>query len=66
MYELIPLYVIYDKSKFYSSKPLFEQSKILPIKYRVMCRAAILVYEAVNNLSPDYLSSMFKPASSVF
>ena len=59
------LRLIYDKSKFYSSKPLFEQSKILPIKYRVMYRVAILVYKAVNNLSPDYLSSLFKPASSV-
>ena len=47
------------------STTLFEQSKILPIKYRVMNRVAILVYKAVNNLSPDYLSSMFKPASSV-
>ena len=30
-----------------------------------MYRVAILVYKAVNNLSPDYLSNMFKPASSV-
>ena len=30
-----------------------------------MYRVAILVYKAVNNLSPDYLSSTFKPASSV-
>ena len=59
------LRLIYDKPKFYSSKPLFEQSKILPVKYRVMYRVAILVYKAVNNVSPDYLSSMFKPVSSV-
>ena len=30
-----------------------------------MYRVAILVYKAVNNLSPDYLRSMFKPISSV-
>ena len=30
-----------------------------------MYRVAILVYKAVNNLSPDYLSNMFKAASSV-
>ncbi len=30
-----------------------------------MYRIAILVYKVVNNLSPDYLSNMFKPVSSV-
>ena len=30
-----------------------------------MYRIAILVYKAVNNLSPDYLSNMFEPVSSV-
>ncbi len=59
------LRLIYDKPKLCLSKPLFEQSEILPIKYRVMYRIAILVYKAVNNLSPDYLSNMFKPVSSV-
>ncbi len=61
------LRLIYDKPKLCSSKPLvFEQSEILPIKrYRVMYRIAILVYKAINNLSPDYLSNTFKPVSSV-
>ena len=30
-----------------------------------MYRVTILAYKAVNNLSPDYLSSMFKQVSSV-
>ena len=47
------------------SKPLFEQSKILPIKYRVMYRVVCLVYKSLNNLTPDYLSNMFKPLSTI-
>ena len=67
IYKLQRLFqrLICDKPKFYLFKPLFEHSKILPIKYRVIYRVAILVYKDVNNLSPDYLSSMFKPVSSV-
>ena len=54
------LRLIYDKPKFYSSKPLFEQSKILPIKYRVMYRVAILVYKARNCVKT------LRPAGVVF
>ena len=59
------LRLIYDKSKLSPSKPLFEQSNILPIKYRVMYRIVCLVYKSLNSMTPDYLTDMFKPLSTV-
>ena len=59
------LRLIYDKSKFSPSKQLFEQSNILPIKYRIMYRIVCLVYKSLNRMTPDYLTDMFKPLSMV-
>ncbi len=59
------LRLIYDKSRLSPSKSLFEQSKILPIKYRVMYRTVCLVYKSLNSMTPDYLTDMFKPLSTV-
>ena len=59
------LRLIYDKFKFSPSKQLFEQSNILPIKYRIMYRIVCLVYKSLNRMTPDYLTDMFKPLSMV-
>ena len=59
------LRLIYDKSKFSPSKRLFEQSNILPIKYRIMYRIVCLVYKSLNRMTRDYLTDKFKPLSMV-
>jgi len=64
--QKIILRLIYDKSKYTSSGPLFEESNVLPIEYRVMFMIATMVYKSLNGLTPAYISDMFKPLSSVF
>ena len=38
-----------------------KRSHILPIKQRIQYKSCILMYQIVNNLSPDYLSPMAFP-----
>ena len=38
-----------------------KQSHILPIKQRIQYKSCIIMYQIVNNLSPDYLSPMAFP-----
>ena len=57
--QKIALRVVYDKSKYTSSGPLFQESHILPVDYRVKYRIAIMPYKAINGLAPDYLCEIF-------
>ena len=63
--QILLLRLIYDKSKFSPSKPLFEQSNILAIKYRVMYRIVCLTYKSLNGMTPGYLTNLLKPLSTV-
>ena len=43
------------------TQPVTEYSKqchILPVKFRVLYKSCVMAYKLVNNLAPDYLSSM--------
>ena len=51
--------IIYDKSKWSSVGPLFKMSFILPIQERVKFRELTMVYKALNNQLPQYISDMF-------
>ena len=63
--QKIALRVIYDKSRYTSSDPLFQESYILPIDYRVKYRITITTCKAINGLAPNYICEMFRPLSSV-
>lgn len=63
--QKLALRLIYDKPWDSPSSPLFEESSLLPIDYRVNFRLTLMTYKAVNGLVPKYLSSLFIFKNSV-
>ena len=44
-----------------SATPYLKKCHILPIKQRIKYKSCVLMYQIINNLAPDYLSSMAYP-----
>ena len=63
--QKLALRLVYDKPRDASSCPLFKESRLLPIDYRVNYRITLMTYKAINGLAPDYISNMFNLLKSV-
>ena len=51
--------LIYDLPGREHSGPLFKKLKWLPLQQRINFKAAIVVYKALNGLSPKYMTDLF-------
>ena len=47
------------------SEYMFNQLKILPVSQRIAYHKTLLLYKAMHNLAPDYISDLFVPISNV-
>ena len=63
--QKLVLRLIYDKPRDTPSCPLFKESWLLPINYRVEYRITVMTYKAINGLVPDYIGKMFHLLKSV-
>ena len=52
---------IYNIPISQSTTPYLKQCHILPVKQRIKYKSCVLMYQIINNLSPDYLSNMAFP-----
>ena len=57
--------MIYDVPTQTPSKPLFNKLKWMPIVDRVNYRRSVMVYKALNDMTPAYMKSMFTYVSEV-
>ncbi len=48
------------KDTMYPSREMFSKLKWMPITDRIKYRKAIMVFKSINNLSPRYMSDLFK------
>ena len=53
--------LILDADKYSSSSPLFDQLEWETFDKIVQEKQATMVFKALNNLTPDYISNLFKP-----
>ena len=51
--------IILDKAYDWPSAPLFKELKWLSWPERLLFHKAIIVYKSLNNLTPEYMSSLF-------
>ena len=52
--------IIFRQSKFTHVTPLLKSLHWLPIKARIEYKTLLFTYKALNNLAPDYISSLLK------
>ena len=45
--------------------PTLKELNVLPVSDLLLIRDAVLMYKCMNNLAPDYLTSLFKKRSSI-
>lgn len=57
--------IILNKPTLTSSKQLFIELNILPFTYRTTYHIAVMVYKALNGLTPDYLTTCLSSISQV-
>ena len=53
--------LILDADKYFPSSPLFDQLEWETFDKIVQEKQATMVFKALNNLTPDYISNLFKP-----
>ena len=53
--------LILDADKYSQSSPLFDQLEWETFDKIVQEKQATMVFKALNNLTPDYISNLFKP-----
>ena len=56
--------IILDKAYDSPSAPLFKELKWLSWSERLLFHKAIIVYKSLNNLTPEYISSLFDKNST--
>ena len=57
--------IIRNVDIFTLSEYMFNQLKILPVSQRIAYHKTLLLYKAMHNLAPDYISDLFVPISNV-
>lgn len=48
------------KDRYQSLTPFFVELHFLPVRYRILYKISFLVFKCLNNLAPQYLSSLIK------
>ena len=55
----IVYHIIYNsKKKQTHISPYLKELHFLPVLYRIQFKIATMVYKAINNIGPDYISDM--------
>ena len=57
--------IILEKDLSVPSKELFKELRWMPFSERINYKKAILVYKALNNICPEYLTSKFSPVQQL-
>ena len=54
------IFNIKGKDKWKSITPYLKRLNFLPVKFRIQYKIALMVFKCINNIAPDYLSSIIK------
>ena len=52
------IFNIYGQQKWEPITPFLKKLHFLPVKFRIKFKIALMVFKCINNIAPDYLSSL--------
>ena len=58
------IFNLYGKKKMEHITPYLKKLHFLPVRYRIMYKAALLVFKCLNSMAPGYLSSLINIRSN--
>ena len=60
------IFGLYGKASRQHIGPYLKKLHFLPVYYRIRFKIALLVFKSLNNLAPEYISSMINPRTDAF